>query len=502
MIRRPPVLACRGLIAASNPLAAEAGLEMLRAGGHAVDAAIAAAAALSVVEPSASGLGGDAFLLIYDQSDGSVSAINGSGAAPRALTAAAFTGHREVPAQSPLAVTVPGCVAAWDEASYGWGRLDWVDLFEPALQLVEEGFPASWRLARVLRRERETISRDSGLSGLFLGRDGRPLRAGAICRPRALAHTLRTLAEEGADAFYRGSIAGTFARGVREAGGLLCVEDLAIHESDLRSPLEMRLLRDRHRARVAEPGRSALGDADSWALCQQPLPSQGVLLLLALGLLQELGPSRGDLELHRQVESARIAFAVRDLFLADPRSLPVPEEDLTGALLAPETLGALARLVQDHAVAGLGHDAADVSALRPLVLEAFRSAGAPQCSIVESYLRAGFAGEARPGHDGTDTTYLCTADAEGNAVGLIQSIYHPFGAGFVEPGTGIIPNNRGAGFSLDPHSPNRLEPGKRARHTLHSWMLLGDGRLRLLGDARRAEPDHGEPPDPPRDPGG
>lgn len=471
MIRRPPALAGRGLVVASHPLASEAGIEMLRAGGHAVDAAVAAAAVLAVVEPAASGLGGDAFLLIHDRADGSLSAINGSGGAPRGLTADMFGRQREIPARSPLSVTVPGCVAAWDEASYGWGRLDWEDLFEPAMRLAEEGFPVSWRMARILRREHEGLSADPGLASLFLDAGGAPLRAGAICRPQALARTLATLASEGADAFYRGSIAGGFARGVREAGGVLGVEDLASHESDLRAPLEM--------------GVDRSGIAGT--LCQQPLPSPGLLVLLALGILQELGPTRGAEELHRQIESVRIAFALRDLLLADPRTLPVPEEDLMAMLLAPETLGALARLVRDDAIVGPGKNAADVTELCPIVIETLRSAGAQQASILEGYRRAGFGFAARSVGNGADTTYLCAADADGNAVGLIQSIYHPFGAGFVEPGTGIIPNNRACGFSLDPASPNRLAPGKRPRHTLNSWALLSGDDLQMLGGTPGAQ---------------
>jgi gamma-glutamyltranspeptidase/glutathione hydrolase len=491
-------------------MAAEAGIRMLRAGGHAADAAIAAGAVLSVVEPSASGLGGDAFLLIWDRSDGVVSAINGSGVAPAGLSTERFAGRTAVQARDAASLTVPGCLAAWYEAWYGWGRLSWRELFEPAIALAEEGFAVSWRLARVLRRERAVLAADPGLASLFL-RDGRPLEAGEICRPGALARTLKAIARDGTEALSTGPLAERLCRGVRAAGGVLTVADLEGHESELRGAVEVPV-----RGSVGLPAlasRSALHAAppDVFTLCEQPLPSQGLLVPLALRILEETGAVRGcgaaltggtasirgmDLrrsEMHRQIESIRVAFAVRDLFLADPRTLPVPEAELLGALFNTSTVAALAHLVGQEARTPRMEDLTPARSpqvsvppppARPFageVLEAIASAGPGPQAVVEAYRRAGF-GPAAPGADGADTTYLCAADNEGNAVGLIQSIFRPFGCGFLEPSTGIILNNRAAGFSLDPRSPNRLEPGKRARHTLNSWMLLGpDGPLFVGG---------------------
>lgn len=538
MIRRPPTIARRGMVVAAHPLAAEAGVEMLRAGGHAVDAALAAAMVLAVVEPSASGLGGDAFLLIYDRKDGAVSVINGSGRAPGELRADRFASRREVPARSPLAPTVPGCVSAWDEASYGWGRLEWRDLLAPATALAEEGYPVSWRMARILRRERATLAADPGLAAAFLDPTGAPRPAGSIVRVPALARTLRTLADDGPESFYHGPLAGRLARGIREAGGMLSVGDLAAHESDLRSPVTTP-------AHPTAPGAPAAVE-----LCTMPLPSQGMLLLLAAAILERCGAADGWLELARQAQAVRTAFVVRDLLLGDPSFLPVPEEDLLAALFAPETITALARQVRagsDAAVepAGAGGPAEDgqpaarrpaedgppaarrppeggrsaarrstadggPAARRPAadggpatrrpaatgrtatarsaeVLAAIASAGAGQSAVIAAYRRAGLLDPDYAGREGTDTTFLCAADGEGNAVCLIQSVFHPFGCGFLDPSTGVIWNNRGAGFSLDPRSVNRLEPGKRARHTLHAWMVTTEAGPWLAGGTPGAQ---------------
>jgi gamma-glutamyltranspeptidase/glutathione hydrolase len=497
-------------------MAAEAGTRMLRAGGHAVDAAIAAGAVLSVVEPSASGIGGDAFLLIWDRSDGAVSALNGSGAAPEGLSADRFAGMAAVPARGAASLTVPGCVAAWYEAWYGWGRISWRELFEPAIALAEVGFAVSWRLARVLRRERAVLEADPGLASLFI-RGGRPLEAGEICRPEALARTLKAIARDGAEALSTGTLAERLCRGIRAAGGVLRVADLEKHESELRGALEMPVRRAGGEPDLATRRAIDAISPDLLTLCEQPLPSQGLLVPLALRILEETdaapagGPASAEgtistggappggnatagtpawgaalrrSEMHRQVESIRVAFAVRDLFLADPHALPVPEAELLGALFDTPTVMALARLVgkkaraprMEYLTTALSPRVPPlVPPTRPFaeeVIEAIAAAGPGARAVVEAYRGAGF-GIAAPGADGTDTTYLCAADHEGNAVGLIQSIFSPFGCGFLEPSSGIILNNRASGFSLDQRSPNRLGPGKRARHTLNSWMLLG-----------------------------
>ena len=480
---RPPTIARRGMMVASHPLAAEAGADMLRAGGHAVDAAIAAAAVLSVVEPSASGLGGDAFLLLFDAADGTVSAINGSGVLPEGVTTAADAGSFR---RGPLSLTVPGGVSAWDEASYGWGRLDWDALLEPARRLAEEGCAVACGMASSLHRHGAARAADPGRASLFLTAGGTPLTAGSVCRPAPLARTLKSLAQEGAESFYQGSIARRLVRGIRNAGGALSAEDLERHEAELRAPIE-------HRLGLPLGLRTTDTTTPPDAMLEQPLPSQGILLPLACSLLEATGPADEWLELHHQIEAMKIVRAVGDLFLGEPRALPVPEEELIDALLAPETIRAWSTLIgssaRDTVLRSRTEQRARLRAqpdpptslrLRELVWQSFAAAGAGQTAIVEAFARAGLA-ESGGIDAGSDTTYLCAVDGDGNAVGLIQSIFHPFGGGFLEPETGIILNNRAAGFSTHPRSANRREPGRRARHTLNSWMLLREGRPWVVG---------------------
>jgi gamma-glutamyltranspeptidase / glutathione hydrolase len=473
MILRPPALAANGMVVASHPLAVEAGLSALRAGGHAVDAAVAAAAVLSVVEPSASGLGGDAFFLIADQSDGAVSALNGSGAAPLGLTRERFAGLDTVPLRGALSLTVPGAVGAWGEAWYGWGRLKWEDLLAPAVRLAQEGFPISWRMDRILRRELATLRSDVELRRLYLRSDQSPYPAGEIVRNESLARTLKALAQEGADAFYTGSVAERLCRGVKAAGGVLDEADLANHESGLVPPYEFALR-----------GSSSEVTSTEWVLYEQPLPSQGILLPFMLGLLEAEEDGASDerpwVEIHRQIEAAKLAFALRDLFLADPRNLPVPEADLVAAILSPAVLHRLARHLEEEPLVP--------SLARDVAFNLWNESGPAARDITTAYAAAGLAPQAENhGVSGSDTTYLCTADGEGNLVGLIQSVFHPFGCGVAEPSTGVLLNNRACGFSLNSADPNRLEPGKRPRHTLNSYILCRGGRPWLVGGTPGAD---------------
>ncbi|MCA9726174.1 MAG: gamma-glutamyltransferase [Candidatus Eisenbacteria bacterium] len=452
MMYRPPAVANNGMIVASHPLAVEAGAAMLRAGGHAVDAVIAAAAVLSVVEPSASGLGGDAFFLVHDEPTGKVTALNGSGAAPASLTRERFSGRSTVPLRSSLSCTVPGCVQAWEDAWKRWGRLPWTEVLAPALHHARAGFPISWRMGRIIARYAGDIARDPGLAATYLDPEQMPLQVGQSCHPSALAHTMEELSREGATAFYQGRVAEQLAQGVDRDGGALAGEDLASHRSVF-----------------AEPYRLEQGEL---TVFEQPLPSQGMLLLIMLGLVSEGRPDPGvDTfeELHRQIESKKIAFALKEAFFADPKRLPVPEGQLVEALLDPVTLRRLARVLEQEPLA--------VALANPVVADALSEVERGR-SLVEAYRSAGFdpADPPTPGDGATDTTYLCAADRDGNLVGLIQSIFHPFGSGYQEPSTGILLNNRACGFSLDARHVNSLAPGWRSVHTLNSYLIYRDGR--------------------------
>ena len=431
---------------------------MLRNGGHAVDAVVAAGAVLAVVEPSASGLGGDAFFLVDHRADPEVVAVNGSGAAPHALTADRFQGAASVPLRSASSCTTPGCVLAWWDSWSRWGRLPWAEVLAPAVRHAREGFPISWRMGRVHARTESVLLADPGLRAAYT-RDGRALTTGQTCRPGAQAETLEAIASQGGRAFYEGRIAESLCRGIQAAGGALALQDLAEHESVFTTPY-----------------RSEIGDH---VLLEQPLPSQGLVLSIMSGLVAGHSLARAierpaD-ELHRQAEAKKIAFALKHAFLTDPKHLPVPEEQLVSTLLSADVLTRLSNLVdQEPTPLGL------VSAV---TMEALRETRAGR-DLIEAYESAGFdpANPPRSGDGATDTTYLCAADREGNQVGLIQSVFHPYGSGFQEPSTGVLLNNRACGFSLSPTHINYLKPGKRSLHTLNSYMVRrADGSPWLVG---------------------
>lgn len=417
---RSPALARRAMVCTSQPLATEAGLRVLRAGGNAVDAAIAAVAVLGVVEPYNTGPGGDCFLLAWIERERRLYALNGSGRAPARATTEELSarGLREMPYSGILAVTVPGAVDAWCEALERFGTLRLGQALEPAIAHAEEGFPVS----EVVAHEWDLIHR-FGLLGNDVARacfapDGHAPRPGDVLRLPDLGRSLRLLSRDGRDAFYRGEIAERIAALSAAEGGLLEAADLAAH-----------------RSRWVEPIRAPYR---GFELAEVPPNSQGLTALLALGIL-------GHFELaslepfsaaacHLRIEAVKLAMADAAAYVADPELADVP----TSELLAPAYVrGRAARLRPNRA-------AADIAP------------GVPAAA--------------------SDTVYLTAADGEGNVVSLINSLYGPFGCGLVAPGTGIALQNRGRGFRLDPSHPNCIAPGKRPFHTLCPAMLLEGGR--------------------------
>lgn len=463
LLLRPPTFARTGMVVASHPAAAAAGRDALRQGGSAVDALVAAGAVLAVVEPGASGLGGDAFFLVHEPGR-DVVAVNGSGAAPASLTRDRFGGASTVPVRGMLSATTPGCVAAWSEATQRFGRLAWADLFAAAIR-ESEGFPVSMQLARGLRMHRAMLQSDAGLGELFL-RDGEPLASGSVCRPRSLGESLRAIASEGPGALYGGSVGRALCAGVGQLGGVLAEADLGAHATLVRTAISIE-------ARHALRGVSVAPAAGAM-LHEQPLPSQGIVLLLEIGIIDALESAQAAKhpweEMHRQIEAKRLAFALRDALLTDPAFLPVDESELTAALLDPVLHRALA--------ARIGVKALPDDAVASAALSAFEEGAGRE--ILAKYVAAGYRprGAVR---SGPDTTYLCAADAKGQVAGLIQSVFYPFGCGVLEPETGILLNNRAVGFSLDPQHINRLEPGKRTLHTLNSYLITVDGEARFVG---------------------
>lgn len=421
--RRSPVMGRRGMVAASQPLAVAAGLEILAAGGTAADAAVAVAAALNVTEPTSTGIGGDAFALYYEARTRRVYALNGSGRAPKALTLERL--RREglletgLPPFHPYTITVPGACAAWCDLLERFGRLPRTRVFAPAIRLAEEGFPVAPITAYFWAHGVERQLRHA-LNGEELTIAGRAPKPGEIFRNPGLARTLRLVAEEGKDAFYRGPIAEAIARTVQEAGGVLTVDDLAEHESEWVDPISITYRGIR--------------------IWECPPNSQGLAALLALNILEgfdladqdPLGPER----LHLLIEAMRLAFADARRYVADPHTNPAPLEALLSKAYAAE------RRRRIH----------------------------PQRATLEHT-------HGIPGAT-SDTVYFAVVDGEGNACSFINSNYMGFGTGIVPKGWGFTLQNRGHNFSLDPHHPNALAPGKRPYHTIIPAMATyPDGTL-------------------------
>lgn len=411
---RPVTMATHGLVSAPHYLAAQAGVDLLKAGGNALDAAIAANAVLQVVYPQSCGLGGDLFLLLYSAHDKRLHALNASGRAAGAASIERYhaLGYTHMPDFGIHTVTVPGCVEGWGVASQRFGRLGLARALQPAIGYASDGFPVGPGLAHALARMDAFAHTHRSFRENFMP-SGIP-QAGSVGRSPHLARTLRLIAERGPDEFYRGEIARQIADFFRREGGLITEEDLAAHTSEWVEPLAARF-----------------GDLDIYEL---PPNTQGVTALQMLGIVDglPLGDDPRDAEtVHIEVEAKKLAWADRAAYLTDVKHMRVAPEKL----IAPEYLAGRRRLIARERVGA----------------------------------------SAAPGTFAGDTIYLCAADGEGNAVSLIQSNYRGFGSGLVVDGAGIALQNRGAYFSLDPEAANALAPGKRTLHTLIPSFALRDG---------------------------
>jgi gamma-glutamyltranspeptidase/glutathione hydrolase len=420
---RPRTLA----LAAPHTSAVEAGREAFADGGTAVDAALAACAALTVVYPHMCSIGGDAIALVHAP-DGSVTAVNGSGAAPAALDAARVRAALErdpapvtrtgMPVRGPHTVTVPGVLAAWETLRQLGGALPLERLLRPAIGFAADGCPVSRSLAGTLAWEPDLFAADPGLRAIYF-QDGR-LAEGALCRQPALAASLTTIAREGVEAFYRGELGARYVAGLRTAGSVMSADDLGAHATEVLEPLR--------------------GTAFGHEFLTAPPNSQGYVLLQLLAAMEllsadapdPLGPAAGTL-----ARLFRLASDDRDRHLCDPRRHDVPLDELLGeAHLRPLAGGSLG--------------------------------GAAPVSAGDGSIASG------------DTIACVAADSDGWAVSIIQSVYHGFGSAILEPSTGIVAHDRGACFSLDPASPNLLEGGKRPLHTLMPVMVRRNGRLTIV----------------------
>ncbi|HQO98289.1 MAG TPA: gamma-glutamyltransferase family protein [Anaerolineaceae bacterium] len=420
--RRSPVYALHGMAAASQPLAAAAGVEILQRGGNAADAAVAIAAALNVTEPTSTGLGGDCFALYYDASSKKITALNGSGRAPAALTLQRLQAEglgETLPPYHPHTVTVPGACAGWCDLVERHGRLPLAQTLAPAIRLAEEGFPVAPITSYYWQRG-ASGQLSQAVNGRELTLDGRGPNPGEIFRNPGLARTLQTIAGGGKKAYYQGAIAEAIVAVLAGAGGCMSMQDLANHTSTWEEPIS-----------VAYRGMRV------W---ECPPNGQGLAALLALAILRGFDlqslPALSPERMHLQIEAMRLAFADAFHYIADPAFAPAPLESLLSETYAAERRRLL-----------------DPRRANPEILH-----GTPPAV--------------------SDTVYFCAVDGEGNACSFINSNYMGFGTGIVPHGWGFSLQNRGHNFSLDPHHPNALMPGKRPYHTIIPGMMTReDGSL-------------------------
>ena len=417
--QRYPIIASGGMVNASSPQAAQAGLLALQNGGNAVDAAVAAAAALTVVEPTANGIGGDAFALVWMEKDKKLYGLNASGRAPGKLdieTVKRATGADSMPVLGWLPTMVPGAPAAWAALGERFGRLPLTTSMAPAIAYAEEGYPVAPLLARMWQRAASRYQADAqgpafqGWFDTFLF-DGKAPQAGQMVRLKDHAETLKEIASTKAEAFYRGALAARILRDSEALGGYFSAEDFSSYAPDWVEPLTL-------------PYRGH-------TVAQIPPNGQGIVGLMALNILKNFDIMHKEAErsFHLQWEAIKLAFADAKHYVTDPMHMKVSADDL----LSPAYGQARAREITE--------------------LAAQPGPGQP---------RAG------------GTVYLCAADREGNMVSYIQSNYMGFGSGIVIRGTGIALQNRGADFSLNPADANCLQPGKKSYHTIIPGFLLKD----------------------------
>ena len=431
--RRSNVRARNGMVATSQPLAAMAGLRMLMNGGTAVDAAVAAAAALNVVEPFSTGVGGDVFSLVWSARAGKVYALNASGRSAAAADAESLRtqGYGSIPDDSGYAVTAPGAVSGWQALLDRFGNMGMADVLRPAIEYAESGYPVSEMVAFQWAGAEARLKQHYSGEELLLR--GNAPRAGEVMTIRTLADTLRTIAYGGADAFYKGQIAERIAAFTQERGGWLTTEDMAEHAPSWEEPIS-----------------ANYRGVDVW---QCPPNNQGVNVLLGLNIAEgfdigAMGAQSADRH-HHLIECARLALTDGMYHITDPAQMRMD----TGRLISKSYAAARRRFIREqHAMDNVPRG------VKP--------------------------------EDG-DTVYITCVDGEGNACSLINSVFSDFGTGLVVPGTGIALHSRGASFSLDPSHPNVLAPKKLPFHTLIPGIATKNDELWLsygvMGTVQQAQ---------------
>lgn len=417
---RSVVSAPHGMVATSHPLAAQVGLDILKKGGNAIDAAIATNAALGLMEPMSCGIGGDLYAIVWDAKTKKLYGLNASGRAPFKATRAYFADKelREIPVTGPLSWSVPGCVDGWDELRRKFGTMSLEQVLEPTIQYAEHGFPVSEVISGSWRNSEATLKRypDSAKTYLL---DGKAPAHGEVFKNPFLAKTYRAIARDGRDAFYKGKIAETIVAFSDRHGGLFSMKDFTGHTSTW-----------------VEPVNTTYRGYEVWEI---PPPGQGISVLQMLNVLEgfdlaKLGPTSPDYW-HLLVEAKKLAYADRAKYYADPEFAKLPTKELISKPYAAKR-----------------RDLID-----------FKKA-----------LTDVAAGDAKLGM--ADTVYVTVVDKDRNCVSLIQSNYFGFGSGLVPSDLGFALQNRGTLFALDDKHLNRLEPGKRPFHTIIPAMVTRDGK--------------------------
>ena len=416
---RSPVHAMNGMAATSHPLSTVAAVDVLKAGGNAMDAAVAAVAVQCVVEPQSTGIGGDCFVLYAPAGTGEVIAYNGSGRAPGAATAQWYAdqGIGKIERTTAHAVTIPGAVDAWTRLIADHGTRDLGELLAPAIAHARDGYPVHSRVSFDWNQNLEILEGDPNAARIFLP-DGHLPPVGSRHRQPELADTLALIAAEGRDGFYRGPVAEDMVARLVELGGLHTMEDFAATGGQYVTPIKT--------------------GYRGYDVYECPPSGQGIIALIILNILAgfdlgALDPLSAE-RLHLEIEAARMAYRDRDEAVADPDAVDVPVE----AMLSEERAAALRAAIQ-----------------REAAMETLPPSGLPEHA---------------------DTVYLCVVDGEGNAVSFINSLFASFGSGIMSPRSGVMLQNRGCGFVLDPGHRNCIAPGKRPLHTIIPGMLCKDGR--------------------------
>jgi len=417
-VTRSEVIAQHGMAATSHPLATQVAIDILKKGGSAIDAAIAANACLGLMEPTGSGIGGDLFAIIWDAKTRKLHGLNASGRSPMSLTKEELfmRGVKRFPPTGPLPVSVPGAVDGWDQLHKKFGKLPFGDLLQPAIKYAEEGFPVTELIAYYLAAGARNLSKYEGFSEVFMP-DGRTPAKGEIFKNKFLANTYRKIAKGGRDAFYKGDIAKTIGDYMKKQGGYLSYDDLASHTSEW-----------------VEPVSTTYRGFDVWEL---PPNGQGIAALQMLNILEQYDISKmgfGSAEyIHLFTEAKKLAFEDRAKYYADMDFAKIP----VNTLISKEYAKDRNKLINPNRAA-------------------------------ESY---------DPGElKAQETIYLTVADSDGNMISLIQSNYRGMGSGMTPPGLGFVLQDRGELFSLDPQHNNAYEPGKRPFHTIIPCFITKDNK--------------------------